>query len=123
MPSIRVRILKKTHPQYTGGPTVQSPTYYTSGAAAVPWVSCEMNTASLFDSIIVSERLASASPAKKRSRRTRSEASETRQSFDMMPAYATRQRSAESILLRAVNTPLAAKAQEEMSDFERDYPW
>jgi len=123
MPSVRVRIVRKSHPSYTDGPSMQSLTYCTSGAATAPWVTSEMNTAALFDSIILSERLASASPTKKRSRRrVRSQASETRQNFDMMPAYAIRQ-SAEPILLRAVNTPLAAKAQEEMSDFEREYPW
>ena len=43
----------------------------------------------------------------------------------MMPAYAAR-RDLEAtwpVLLKAVNTPLGRKAEEEMSDFEREYPW
>jgi hypothetical protein len=50
---------------------------------------------------------------------------ETRPNFDMMPANASR-RHLEPIttkLFRTVNTPLERKAQEKMSDFEREYPW
>ncbi len=123
MASIRVLILRKTHPQYTAGASVLAPTYLTSASAAVAWVGAEMNTAALFDSIIVSKKLASASPAKRRSRRSRSKGFETRVSFDMMPAYAARPQGTQDVSLQSVNTPLAAKAKEEMSDFEREYPW
>jgi hypothetical protein len=43
----------------------------------------------------------------------------------MMPAYAVRRDSGFNgpALPQAVNTSLAAKAGEEMSEFERDYPW
>ena len=54
-------------------------------------------------------------PRSKRARR----ASEMKQKFDMMPAYSGRQFA----LPRAVRSSLAAKAEEEMSEFEQDYPW
>jgi hypothetical protein len=119
---VRIRILKKTHPFHTSGAYVQSPTQLISGTA-VPSLAPDVNTATFFDGIVVSRIFASEAPARKRGSRREKKVSESRANFDMMPADAVRQAVTQPITLRAVNTPLATKAQEEMSDFERDYPW
>ena len=122
--SVQIRIIKKTHPLHTGGAVAKSPIQLISGTA-VPALMLDVNTATLFDGIIVSQIAVSAVPATKRRSRRDKRVFENRVNFDMIPAYAVRQQAghADSLLLRAVNTPLAKKAEEEMSDFEREYPW
>lgn len=134
--SVLVRILKKTHPQHTGGAYIQSPARLISGTA-VPALTADVSTAGVFsrESIIVSWIFASADRtkrgtgrivvAKARGSKRARKASESRKNFGMMPAYAAAPKadSTKPVLLRAVNTSLATKVQEEMSEFEREYPW
>jgi len=122
--SARVRILKKSQPYFTAGAYASSPAQLISGTA-VPSLMLDVNTATPLDGIVVTQILASSIPAKKRHSRQSKKASESRSNFDMMPAYAAREQvePRQAMLLRGVNTPLATKAQEEMSDFEREYPW
>lgn len=119
-----VYIVRKSHPKHTSGASVESPAQLISGTA-VPCLTPDMSTATPFDGTIVTWSLGFAIPAKKRSSRRERKVSEARASFAMIPAYSTRHelKKAEPSLLQAVNTPLATKAKEEMSDFEREYPW
>jgi hypothetical protein len=125
--SVHVRILRKTHPMHTNGASVKSPAELISGTA-VPSLAPDVNTAALFDGIVVSilgaRSFASITHVKTRSSKRNKKARANRTKFDMMPAYAVpRQAEEPPLLLRTANTPLSTKAQEEMSDFEREYPW
>jgi hypothetical protein len=125
--SVHVRVLRKSHPMHTGGASVKSPAQLISGTA-VPSIAPDVNTAALFDGIVVTivgaRSLASVTPVRTRSSRRDKKTRANRINFDMMPAYAVQQQAAAVPLLpRTANTPLATKAQEEMSDFEREYPW
>lgn len=125
--SLHVRVLRKTHPMHTSGATVKSPAALISGTA-VPSLAPDVNTATLFDGVVVTvfgtRTFASVTPVKKRSSRRDKKNRASRVNFDMMPAYALERPAASApVLLRTANTPLATKAQEEMSDFEREYPW
>lgn len=134
--SVLIRILRKIHPQHTSGAQVQSPAQLISGTA-VPSLTADVNTAGVFsrESIIVSQIFAFADKtkgktgrvvvAKGRGSKRAKKVSGTCTNFGMMPAYAAGPQSTptEPVLLRAVNTSLATKADEEMSDFEREYPW
>lgn len=119
-----VLIIRKSHPKHTSGACVQSPARLISGTT-VPCLTPDMSTATPVDGIIVTWSLGSAIPAKRRSSRRAKRVSEIRANFAMLPAYPARHelQAAGSILPQAVNTPLARKAKEEMSDFEREYPW
>jgi len=130
---IHIRILKGTNPSHTSGANFSSPGNLISGTA-VPALSAQINTAAQFSGDIITvgrifgstqKRARMLEPvAKNSSSRRKKKMFETRAQFDMMPAYSERQPgSTQSVPLRAVNTPLSAKAVEEMSDFERKYPW
>jgi len=83
-----------------------------------------MNTVARYDPTIFYHLASASSPKRRASKRAR-KASDSRANFAMMPANAVL-RDLEiggSALLQAVNTPLAAKAEEGMSEFEREYPW
>jgi hypothetical protein len=118
-----MRIMTRIHPMRTGGAPVESPARLISGTA-VPCLAPEMNTVARFDPTIFFS-LASATLPTRRTPKRQRKASDNRAKFAMMPAYAAccGLPSGESNSLRAVNTPLARKAEEEMSELERDYPW
>lgn len=125
--SVHVRFLRKTHPLHTSGAQAKSPTQLISGTA-VPSLTADVNTATLFDGIAVTifgaQSFATVTQVTTRSSKRVKKARENRANFDMMPAYPARQQAAAApLLLRTANTPLATKAHEEMSDFEREYPW
>ena len=132
MATEKLSVLKSTNLHSTGGAHVQSPVTLISGTA-VPALSAYVNTAILFGGVTITpkqildftqNRKEARVRVVERGRRSRraKRASETRPNFDMMPASPEWLPSSTG-LLRAVRTPLATKAQEEMSDFEREYPW
>ena len=124
--SVHVSVLRKTHPMHTSGANVKSPAQLISGTA-VPSLAPDVNTATPFDGLVVTvigaRSFASVTRVSRRASRRDKKARANRTNFDMMPAYAIQQVAAAPLLLRTANTPLKAKAQEEMSDFEQEYPW
>lgn len=131
--AFRIRIIKKTYCQPTDGAQVQSPATLISGTAA-PALAPSVNTAALFgcDIITVSgiagfekkpeSRSGHIIVTKRHSSKRSKIHSETQQNFGMMPAYSESLPSSVS-LPRTAHTPLTTKAQEELSEFEREYPW
>jgi hypothetical protein len=128
---IFVRILRKANPYGTGGADVKSPANVISGTAA-PALGPDVNTAPLFarDDITLIPRFSIAKihsqPASGLVRkRKRGASKEQKTKFDMMPVYSEleRQGARTTVSLRTARTSLAAKAEEEMSEFEREYPW
>jgi hypothetical protein len=122
----------KVKPQHTAEPQINAPVVLISGTA-VPAMGPEVNTAVFFHGISItlnqiiepSENRKVANvhvfPKRRRSKRAK-RTSETRLDFGMMAPYSNWLPNP-APLPRAVRTPLATKAQEEMSDFEREYPW
>ena len=127
-----IHVVRKRRLTETSGASVESPVQLISGTA-VPCLAPDVNTVASFNGVILSQRLASTRtkghvfsiPAKGRTPKRARKASESRAFFGMMPADAASGSLdvGKSTLLQAVNTSLATKAEEEMSDFERDYPW
>lgn len=124
-----IRIFKNTQPSHTSGADVKSPARLISGTA-VPALAPEMNTAALFSGLTISvghifdsshePETKTRVPVVKRKRSKRSrKMSQERRSYDMLPVY----RDPEALLPQGLNTSLAVKANEEMSEFERKYPW
>ena len=121
---MRVWVVRNSQAQLTSGTVAQSPGLLISGTA-VPCLITHLNTALPLDGIEITLAPAFAVRATKPSSKRTKRVSERRANFDMMPASACRRYmdSAKDILLRTVNTPLGRKAEEEMSEFEREYPW
>ena len=117
------RIMIKICSTRTSGAPLESPARLISGTA-VPCLTPEMNTVARYDPTIFFHLASTTSPKRRGSRRAK-RLSDNRANFAMMPAYAVRRDSGFNgpALPQAVNTSLAAKAGEEMSEFERDYPW
>jgi len=146
MARLYVRKILKNHPQQTAGASLVSPTQLVSGTAAVVFVP-DTNTASSFPGGLISISLRfgvkpadfvagrrEAVVAKKSSRKPkRDETGSTAnaaQPAHMMPAFAARAHQQKSSTfmdflreMNSVNTPIRAKADEEMSELEREYPW
>jgi hypothetical protein len=136
---VYIRILKSTHPSHTSGASSTSPAKLVSGTA-VPALAPEVNTAATMAGNTISlgqifdpgrrtwsgrlyAPVAKKKHAKKKHSGRRQQAA--RLAFDMMPAY-SEQSPAPTVAYAvpaSVNTPLSLKAEEELSEFEREYPW
>ena len=116
---MRVFIMSPSRSQNTTDASRQSAAWLISWTA-FPSLS-DVNTAPPFAGILT---FGFTAEDKQRSKRAK-KAANTRPNFDMMPANVARRHLEPTAtkFLRTVNTPLERKAQEEMSDFEREYPW
>ncbi len=124
---IHIRILKSTRLSQTAGAAASSPAKLISGTA-VPTLGFDVNTTALFSRDVVTvgrlldptKGVVTVNKSKKGVRKHGKSVVQSRRKFEMMPAYSGVQQGLE---MRPANTPLRAKAQEDMSDFEREYPW
>jgi hypothetical protein len=105
--------------QSTSGASREYPGWLISWTA-LPYLQ-DVNTAPPFAGIVTFSYTAVEKPKSKHAKK----AAEARRNFDMMPASASgrHKKPIAADSFRTMNTPLERKAQEEMSDFEREYPW
>lgn len=132
---IRIRQFKSTRAGQTSGAHTASPAKLISGTA-VHALRPDVNTAAMFSgqTFTIGRIFAEAEerpgrvrePITKRRRKKKQAASAKQETnFGMLPGFVLSIPKSESpaVEMRAVNTPLQTKAQEELSEFDRIYPW
>jgi hypothetical protein len=131
---MRIRILRRTGPLLTAGAHVGSVSRLISGTA-VPALRYDVNTAEPFlgETLIIQRIFAEAekpAPAKVGVRKTDKRAQKAAQAqveYGMIPAFipteSQSQSRSEPLAMCPVHTPLRTKAEEDMGELEREYPW
>ncbi|HEV2113970.1 MAG TPA: hypothetical protein VGR50_07450 [Terriglobales bacterium] len=132
---MRIRILQRTIPSHTSGAQATSVTQLISGTA-VPALRSDVNTAEPFlgETLTIRRIFAEAekpvpprAKAGKRIDKRAERAAQAQVDYGMIPAFIQKESPSkppsEAVKMRSAHTPLKTKAEEELGELEREYPW